>query len=220
MCVDICALVWWRSQTVPCNDHVNPIWIDTVYFGMPPILEAPFSLPPDLPLSPYLQLPTHVTSTHPKTSTCICTGVQCLRWGGGDVSLILAFKPQCVRPPNPLLAMIFFSCLSFLFEFKTTVLLILSSSSSLFPTTQILLSLLHLLKMSACHPLCISCLLSCCFVFLFCLMSYLLVKSISSCLSLKSSLPFSFSLFYFFTSVSLVLSFSLFKLCIPTNILT
>lgn len=61
VCVgDICALLCWKSSIVSCNDHMNPIWIDTVYFGMLPILDATLSLPPPkspAPLSLYVPPP-------------------------------------------------------------------------------------------------------------------------------------------------------------------
>lgn len=65
LCVgDLCALSLFEdSQSVSCNDHKNPIWIDTVYFGMLPILDAP-SL--NLPSIPHPTPCTLLTSVHPR----------------------------------------------------------------------------------------------------------------------------------------------------------
>lgn len=64
LCVgDLCALSLFEdSQSVSCNDHKNPIWIDTVYFGMLPILDAP-SL--NLPSIPHPTPCALLTSVHP-----------------------------------------------------------------------------------------------------------------------------------------------------------
>lgn len=46
--------------TLPCNDHLNPIWIDTVFFGMLPI-------PDDLPSHP--ESPVHPSTPPPPPTT-------------------------------------------------------------------------------------------------------------------------------------------------------
>lgn len=46
--VNICALSL-LVKGVPGNDHMNPIWIDTVCFGMLPILDAHAVTPQPLP---------------------------------------------------------------------------------------------------------------------------------------------------------------------------
>lgn len=83
--------------TLPCNDHLNPIWIDTVFFGMLPILGDP--LPPshpESPIHPSTLLPPHDLLSHAYTV------VLCVRRGQGEVGVILGFEPQCARPENPL----------------------------------------------------------------------------------------------------------------------
>lgn len=67
MCVvDFCALVWWTNLYVPSNDHMNPIWIDTVSFGMLPILEEAILSPPQYLLhSPNLLLSLNTCNIHP-----------------------------------------------------------------------------------------------------------------------------------------------------------
>lgn len=56
---DICAIYFVvNSQNVPCNDRLNPIWIDTVYFGM--LLSVPF----DPTSSVFIHVPG---ASHPPT---------------------------------------------------------------------------------------------------------------------------------------------------------
>lgn len=212
---------------------MNPIWIDTVCFWNATYPWRHSQSPPSQ-ISPSVSayhLHTHHTYPSQDFRSHICIVVQSLRWGEGDVKLSLDFKPQCVRLLNPLSVIIFL----FFFFFQNHSLLILSpliSSSSfplsprtpnplLFPFAYCIICLrAHTLRhcMSARLPLSV-------------LSTVLLLGSVWFCLVFVSR-PCLFRLVYlwshlfhlvhnFFPSMPFfLLSFCLFNLSIPTDILT
>lgn len=70
--------------TLPCNDLFNPIWIETVFFGMLPILG---DHPPHLVLPPWKSCsPIHTPPTRPPHDLLshVYTVVLCVRHGQGE----------------------------------------------------------------------------------------------------------------------------------------
>lgn len=206
---NICCLTVAGWKSVPCNDHSNPIWIDTVYFGMLPVLGPALKLP-----RPHR--PKRTRLIWPHQDNRVYTEVQRLSQGGGEVYVILGFKPQCVRPQNPLWVMVFWSHLFIYFGFVWFSVQSQSPYStrhscpapSFSSTTQPpWLSLCEMYSMSA-WPSVTVCPLCClaawvCFV-LICILSCHLFWLV--CLSLKSTLV-CFCHFLYTTSTTLLLTF-------------
>lgn len=206
VCVgDICALLCWKSSTVSCNDHMNPIWIDTVCFWNATYPWRHSQSPPSQ-ISPSVSayhLHTHHTYPSQDFRSHICILVQSLRWGEGDVKLSLDFKPQCVRLLNPL-SVIFFLFFSFS---RITVYLFYPHLYPPPPSPFLQepqtppLPLCVLYNLSACPysaslyvcPSSSVCLVYCLAAWVCLVLPCVCLSSLSfpSCLSLKSSLPFS-----------------------------